>query len=46
MGTEEMIIKHIGEFGIGFGVGMLVIIGILWGFVNLMAYLERKKLNK
>lgn len=44
--TEEMMIKHIGEFGIGLSIGMLVIIGILWGFINLMAYIERKNINK
>ena len=41
--TEEIIIKHISEFGIGLSIGMLVIIGFIWSFVNLMAYLEGKK---
>lgn len=41
--TEEIIIKHISEFGIGLSIGMLIIIGALWGFINLMAYLERKE---
>ena len=29
--TEEIIIKHISEFGIGLSFGMLIIIGFLWG---------------
>ena len=41
--TEEIIIKHISEFGIELGFGMLTVIGFLWSFINLMAYLERKE---
>ena len=41
--TEKIIIKHISEFGIGLSFGMFIIIGFLWGFINLTAYLERKE---
>lgn len=39
----EIISKAVGEFLFGLGIGILVFTLLCWGFVNLMAWLERKK---